>query len=460
MNDILQAKVRHLEKQLDQFSNIAQHQQSVLHEVFQIFDRTGPNGKPLPLTPSDVDRVKRRVQAAIESAGNSGGSGDTRWSLSRAAEVEERLASYVPTAAGGTTRPLGGRYSAESGSNIASRTLQTVRSLLAVWLEHMTKKVDRLLEEPQEKFHCFQDFPAEDTLTSFMEAYEASSTHLRQLIAAAHSECNVDSRAHSARPPVVTGNPFAFGATEEQRILQLLRQTVDDELSLHDDGDASSSADDEGPPQNRVRTVELGVTMAPARSTPNSEHLSTALPGPLRRDEPAVVDERKKPPPPLPRPLSSEMRPPSPSTRSVVSTTPSRAAAGSTSNIPPRRSNDSSQVWGTMGTDHTPRAFVSTPRGSGMGLLGIHTAGTAQPTDRLGALNATLQQLEFQLSGVAMHGRNSGSEAKFYALSKKLQKVRAEIVREQREVGELRTAERERETLRQAKEEHRRYFHR
>lgn len=95
-------------------------------------------------------------------------------------------------------------------------------------------------------------------------------------------------------------------------------------------------------------------------------------------------------------------------------------------------------------------------------MLGIPSSqgSVPQPADRLGALNATLQQLEFQLSGVAMHGRNSGSEAKFYALSKKLQKVRAEIVREQREVSELRAAERERDSLRQAKEEHRKFFHR
>ncbi|CUG05753.1 Hypothetical protein, putative [Bodo saltans] len=115
-----------------------------------------------------------------------------------------------------------------------------------------------------------------------------------------------------------------------------------------------------------------------------------------------------------------------------------------------------------MGTD-TPRGPLSTPRGTrGMDMLGIPSSqgGVPQPADRLGALNATLQQLEFQLSGVAMHGRNSGSEAKFYALSKKLQKVRAEIVREQREVSELRTAERERDSLRQAKEEHRKFFHR
>lgn len=54
----------------------------------------------------------------------------------------------------------------------------------------------------------------------------------------------------------------------------------------------------------------------------------------------------------------------------------------------------------------------------------------------------------------------TGSEAKYYALTKKLQRVRAEVLKEQREVAALQQAEEGKRQVSQEKEEHRRRFHR
>jgi hypothetical protein len=54
---------------------------------------------------------------------------------------------------------------------------------------------------------------------------------------------------------------------------------------------------------------------------------------------------------------------------------------------------------------------------------------------RVAAMRRTLTQLEMQLGTVS--GRDSGSESKYYALSRKIQKVRSELVVAQREEVEL-----------------------
>lgn len=466
MNDILQAKVRQLEKQLERFSSIAQQQQSVLHEVFVLLDR-GCQGGSAPLSSADIQHMKRRVHAALESATVHSGN-SIRWSPEQAKAVEEQLASFaIPTVGG-----LAPRQVDSTATNIANRTLTSVRSLLAVWLEHMAKKVDRIMEEPQEKFQCFQDFPSEDTLTAFMDAFAASSKEVKALVGSAHKECCDSGGSTVPTPHVLTGNPFARAAAEESRLVRLFEDTVRDELQSSDamrvddtygeqpwiHGDASDLSEN-----TQVFTSAVMKSTEPpshdATQPPQRNLVGNAVDGPTNRQDVRVPI--RKPPPPLhstvqslPAQLQHDVTRSAGYRKPDTNASPSEAVAStprSSAGIM-RRSNDSSQVWNAMGAE--------SPRLGSRPVPSSASASALPTSERLAALNATLQQLEFQLSGVAMHGRNSGSEAKFYGLSKKLQKVRAEIVREQRELTELRTAERERESLRQVKEEHRRIFKR
>ena len=80
---------------------------------------------------------------------------------------------------------------------------------------------------------------------------------------------------------------------------------------------------------------------------------------------------------------------------------------------------------------------------------------------RVGELKATLHALELQLGSLAGAGRgDTGSEARYYALSKKLQKVRADLLREQRDANELESVQREVAAVRRQRVEDRRTFRR
>jgi hypothetical protein len=469
MNDILQAKVRQLEKQLDLFTSIAHQQQLVLHDVYFLLDQHGNS----PLSAVDVEKMKRRVEAALAHAARPTETSG-QWSPERASQVHQQLGSYViPYQSIDLPRGQESAKSCQNGSvmtvaatNASERILTCVRSLLAVWLEHLGRKVDCMLEEPQDKFRCFQDFPAEDTLTAFMDAFATSSEQLKHLITVARNECD-DRETHQRKREdghggpagITTGNPFACASTEETRLLQLFQDTVLDEVACV----AVANSDTNHSQKTAVEPCSEGELPHNFAALPT---VSDVKQRPLEKIE--TTGGKRKPPLPFSRPPSVDSGRPTPSqetdfahfarpTSSAAAPSPSVATTPrrQNSSAPPHRSNDSSQIWSALGAE--PTRNPGTPRGAAPAVGGGAVVG---PSDRLKSLNAVLQQLEFQLAGVAMSGRNSGSEAKYYALSKKLQKVRADIVREQRELNEIRTAEQERLSLRVEKEEHRRMFHR
>ena len=81
-------------------------------------------------------------------------------------------------------------------------------------------------------------------------------------------------------------------------------------------------------------------------------------------------------------------------------------------------------------------------------------------SERLAELRKAIRHLELQLSCVASSGRDTGSEAKYYALARKLQKLRSDVVKEQRECDEIQKIEQEKLQQKHEKEEHRRTFRR
>ena len=86
---------------------------------------------------------------------------------------------------------------------------------------------------------------------------------------------------------------------------------------------------------------------------------------------------------------------------------------------------------------------ATTPSILGMASQRLGAAGAAIPSsntltnaqaEKMTALKRSLQSLEMQLSSIATSG-GTGSEAKCFALNKKLQRIRADILREYREMG-------------------------
>ena len=67
---------------------------------------------------------------------------------------------------------------------------------------------------------------------------------------------------------------------------------------------------------------------------------------------------------------------------------------------------------------------------------GVQTPRSTSESERLHVLRGTLNRLEQQM-GSYVYTRDNGSEAKHYALSKRIQKVKAELLKEEREVLEV-----------------------
>lgn len=470
MNEILHAKVLQLEKQLTMYTEVVQQQQQALHDVFHVLDTAARGGQTL--SARDVASLQQRVGSALRAAAASGSSDDAQhraerssrggWSPEKAQRVHDALQEFQSHCTDSSTGVSAVALD-EMSKGVARRILETVRRLMCIWLEHMQKKVERLLEEPREKFQLFHNSPGEDTLTGFMDSFVDSSDQIVALLEAASAECasTTDGKAPQ-RKTALTGNPFAV-SVDEDRLVALFAGTIGDAFKgcvHHGSAEGSAHPDksevhrDSNGGTREADPPSLLRTQLPAREAPLTPPPPKAQPSQQQQD---VGSRRSKPPPPLP--LSSDGRvaqsrsgdvarqlpPPPPS-----SGTPSGCVTPRAS----RQANDSSQIWSAMGLNCDAR-------------LPSRRNDNADPASRVSGeseklrqLNDVLRQLEFQLAGVALSGRNTGSEAKYYALTKKLQKVRAEVVKEQREQDELRAAEAEKMRLWEMKEEHRRMFRR
>ncbi len=111
-----------------------------------------------------------------------------------------------------------------------------------------------------------------------------------------------------------------------------------------------------------------------------------------------------------------------------------------------RSVQDSSQMWAML-RQCEPKAEA--PQAPAVALQSLEGP-------RLSQLQAVLVQLEAQMSGCG--GRDTGSEAKYYALSKKIQKVRAEILKAQREEEELVGVQKEKARILEEKALHSKRF--
>jgi hypothetical protein len=290
----------------------------------------------------------------------------------------------------------------EAAAAVASERIQaaTVR-LLGLWHRHVAEKTKSLFDECDAKLNEFREQPTEESLTAFFDSYQSNSQAVRE-----HFD---DSQATDLGPK---GNPFEM----DDRMLRFYRLTIVEAFGATD----PSPAEDPKWAAQKARSRKP----EPTKLSPDR---------PVQPIYPAEKPPATAAPVPDVSPLYS--RPTSSSTHDSVS----RSATPSARR---RTQQDSSQMKAMLGGgEATPQpSFEDLPR--------------------LQQLKLTLEQLEFQLTSVAQGGKDSGSEAKYYALSKKLQKVRAEVMKEQREQEAVERCRREQEDLKAQRDEHRRTFRR
>lgn len=294
------------------------------------------------------------------------------------------------------------------------------------WLEQTAKRVDRLLAKPTAAFESFHEAPTEDALNAFLSAYRATCTALREEFDAAHAAL--------------------FDAQQRKKVEGLFATVVGDAVAEHVApkvqlvGAAAAPWDapkpqpqtparagvDASAARTRAAAGSTGQSVPPARAAVSQiQELPSAHATPRPRAEsadrpqlaPASQARGGRVAAPQPKPLSlAALHPGTPASHHVSAARPA---------TPGRHSaalQDSSQMHSLLGGGR-PGTSASRPPTPGAG---------GEPT-RLEQLRAVEHQLELQLGNIAGRKNESGSEAKYYALSRKIAMVRSELLRLQRE---------------------------
>ena len=480
MEKILHSQVVQLERQLDQYVTMVNIQNRLLADVHRLLE-----APPSQHSLSDYAALRTRVgdflkkqsvadESASDDADDDRGAsrfrvasnppdgGQTarhhlndKWQDVEAAAASSRTSlhqSQKAHAAGGATSPPSAIV--ESVSLDVSRRLQTaVVRLLSIWFTHLSDKVSFLLDDPQAKFDAFHQQPTEDSLAAFMDSFQQSSEGVKNIL---RPVGNTGAAATTGTGRVQLGpqgNPFEV----DDRLVNLFAATIRDGYAAVA-SELSAPAQLQGARETAAPTPQLsGGKLQPEAADPrpahrvaaNSSHEAKSRPPPqilATRLPPSAVHHRvvdevdeDRLAPPTPQPASRQSR-------------SSSLGCGATPRCSSRQ-NDSSQVRLAMFGDAA--ATPSSRRGGGgAGEIPIFES------ERLAELRKAIRHLELQLSCVASSGRDTGSEAKYYALARKLQKLRSDVVKEQRECDEIQKIEQEKLQQKHEKEEHRRTFRR
>jgi hypothetical protein len=479
MEKILHSQVLQLERQLEQYVAIVNIQNCVLGDVYHLLE-----APPSQVSLAKYTALRARVGDLLKKQKRSD------------AEDEEQMKTKDKDspdimAGAGTDRPssvssrwqdvaMGARDVKEphgrptdasqdvdhliSGvsKDVAARLQTAVVRLLSIWFTHLSEKVSVLLEDPAKKFENFHNSPTEDSLAEFMDSFQASAKEIRDVLRPA-----APSNAAHTGPGVLlgpAGNPFEIDGRLENLFMATIRdgyahiakqvlssQQTAQQVAQEASSQAMSTNDSRQPelshPNRQVRPDHLG----PSSALASGNLLPVASTPP--------ISERKQPPayPTAPTPT------PQSRSSSQLAATP---RAGS-------RQNDSSQIrlamFGGIADDRPSqlahhRLGPSSVTASSAGRLAAQqqpkSISISYDTERLAELRSAVHRIEMQLSSVASLGRDSGSEAKYYALAKRLQRLRADLVKEQRECDEVRRVEEAKTAQREENEEHRRLFRR
>ena len=352
------------------------------------------------------NQLLREVHSLLDASGSSRVATLQKQIRSLQAQQESALggADMMSTSAGGS--PLKEEQVEAAASEAASKIQVATVKLLNLWHEHTAAKIDRLLKAPFVAFDEFNENPTNEGLSEFLDSFKDSVSSINELM---------NDRRSDTGP---AGNPFEI----DDRLVKLFKTTIRD----------SFLATPVEPQDPRWQTQEAKQKLAPPKPATFSELPPRSDPVNSRREHTvrSLV-------PPI-EPLRAERL-------NSGASTPVSERAATPSSRRSARGQDSSQMRAMLGGDTVDRPTSSVP---------------FEQLPRLAQLKLTLQQLELQLNAVATAGRDSGSEAKYYALAKKLQRVRAEVVKEQREQEEIEKAKMEVQMQRAERQTHREAFRR
>lgn len=385
---------------------------------------------------------------------------------------------------------------AATAKEAATRIQGLTVKLLNMWYDHIAAKLGIMLRQPLDLFEEFHNAPTEDSLSNFMNGFRTVIEEVDEMLPSGDRAKSSAAQREALGPK---GNPFE----SDERLLQLyaraIQDSITDMLSDAEVGTPAVSAP-AAPPARKQPTAPpssveaAGVIPASVKAPPPAK---AAPPAAVPQRSPAGVRTASAPRPFVEEPrgrigtgqhtgmdtpvysafaeratehpqqvshvpplhpgrlsLKSEVttkpnqvtplhsdrlsRPPTPSSNDAVAT-PGRA----------RSAQDSSQVQSMLSWDPHARSSAA---------AAVGRAPVVQT--RIQQLQQQLHMLESQLTTGGSGRMDSGSEAKYYALSKKLQRIRAEILKEQREDAELSQVQREVAQQRATRQEDFRQFHR
>eukprot|EP00759_Apiculatamorpha_spiralis_P020217 PhF_6_TR25673/c0_g1_i1/m.36168 len=319
-------------------------------------------------------------------------------------------------------------------ANRCAKKLQSVTcSLLNIWYKDMNDKIQQQQHRALAALLEFDSSPSEDALQDALSLCRSlSETPLLEM-------------GNDWNPPRgPRGNPFDV----DDELFRLYVDTIYDAFMVAL-GDADGELPTPPPPQP-PRPTAMMKTFAKPNLLEKTATPSTSVSPPAPPQPPVLINNNNSnysanpfaPPPTSKLYQNSNNVPP----LSLGHQTPVSQSRRSSSQATGNR-NDSSRMRGLLfGVDGT------TNEGGGGGVTPPYmVAETPLPTptnygggggasSQLQTLRETLNRLEYQLQSSIL-AKDNGSEAKHYALSKRIQKVRAEIIKEERETMEVNKAQ-------------------
>ncbi|RNF17254.1 uncharacterized protein Tco025E_04932 [Trypanosoma conorhini] len=341
-----------------------------------------------------------------------------------------------------------------TASDAAARFLEMMRRLWSAYFAHLRAEVRAALWRLDDAFARFEADPSEATLADFLEEHQQLPPLLRHGLGMPEA---ADEAA--ALPP---GNPLEPEGEVVQQLSLCIAEAVSPLLAVA----LRAGEGRDGGATRRSLRERRGHGQSPHTTAPPPR------PPPLRQRRRAWREERAGSHCSSSSSCCSstgsneERRPPALDGGGGASPAPRvrHGAAANYASPPPqqpqlqpqwRRHNDSSQIAEALFSRGTPPGN----RVSALAVVPASLRATSEekvgdaalpqdPNARLRILQMQEERLAFTLVNTAARRHDHGCEVKYYAMNKRLARVRSAILRTEREVDELRRIEEEKAALR------------
>lgn len=367
-------------------------------------------------------------------------------------------------------------------TDVGERLQTAVVRLLSIWFAHLSAKVSALLDEPASRFDTFHNAPTEDSLALFMDSFQQAAREIREVLTPAPPPASATTPHHHVSQASnnklqqlgPAGNPFEI----DGRLVQLFTATIGDGYKhIAAQVEAAVVQQQQAAASNAAAGRSDEMLVFPGQQQQPSQQQGSFQQQPRGRQPPPLilsagaggrlvgVNQQQQLPTVAAAETPQQQRLSTPQSRS------SSAAGAATPRVASRQ-NDSSQIrmamfGGGLGGGNMPLQNQQQHHSPQQQLHRCAAAsGSASPpasaydSELLVELRSGVNRIEMQLASVAAVGRDSGSESKYYALAKRLQKLRADLAKEQRACDEVRQVEDAKRVQRHEKEDHRKTFRR